>query len=125
MTGRLRFAFRDRWTLIWSAVCVLLIATCTALAIALVATSSANDAGRKAQQTVDCVDRILAARAATTERDATAHVQFAAAVNSLFTPARGVTQQEQVAAFQREVARYASTLAADQRFRSAHPLGLC
>lgn len=105
-------------------ICLVLLVAAIAVIIAQGAARQAADASTAARNTSNCVNNVLAQRAAPTANDAEAHIRFAVALSNLVT----ATKPQQPAAFVRFVAAaksYVHTLQADQAYRDAHPLGRC
>lgn len=111
-----------------------------ALTIAVVALSTANNAGDRGQATADCVNAVLGNRNGPQADDARAHIAYARsdkafsdALADVLTMPNGSQQQRDaydrfvVVARQKKRAddTYVRALVADQQKRDAHPFGKC
>lgn len=95
---------------------------CSAIAVASMCV--AVYATQRAWHTASCVNSILGDRAQTTQIDSRAHAEWARSLATLLA-APHEKQAAMVAGFVADTTQYAHTLAADQAFRDAHPLGRC
>lgn len=83
------------------------------------------DAAKQSLLTSQCVNRVLSLRNQPTTNDATAHIDFAVSLLSVFLAAPGDPQKQAVVAFEKVLAEYVKTLQADQQYRTNNPLGTC
>lgn len=79
---------------------------------------------RSAWNTASCVNGVLGDRAPATQSDARAHAEWAESLSALLAAPKN-EQSAMVSAFVAETTKYAHTLAVNQRYRDAHPLGRC
>lgn len=92
--------------------------------ISVVALCVSVYATTQAWHTATCVNSILGDRAAATQADSRAHAEWAKSIADLLAAPRD-RQLVLLPGFVAGTAKYARTLAADQAYRDAHPLGHC